>query len=256
MLSETIKEIIEKVPGNIGFYYKDIHTGKTIGFNEQGKFLAASVIKLPILVETLNQIKDGIIEKDMKINITQEDKVPSCGALTYLHNGIEVTIEDIYTLMIVLSDNTATNILINLLGIENINRTMNNLGLTNTRVNRCLYDEVEQKKGKENYFVPEEIGLLLQKAHNGDLIDKDISQEIIRVMKLQLMDSKIPYLLPTDTIVAHKTGEANGITHDVGIIYSKNPFIFCFASNNTNIPIAEDTLRDIALLCYEDSIKN
>jgi beta-lactamase class A len=254
MLKENIEEILKNVPGNIGLYYKNLNTGATIEINEEESYLAASIIKLPILIETLNQIKDGVIRDDMMITLREEDKVPSCGALNYLHNGIEVTIKDLYTLMIVLSDNTATNILINKLGIENINKTMNSLGLKNTRVNRLLYDEMEQKKGKENYFSPKEMGLLLEQIYNGELIHEKISEEIQRIMKLQLMDSKIPYLLPEDTVVAHKTGEATGITHDVGIIYSKNPFILCFASNNTIVPVAEDALRKIALLCYEESI--
>jgi beta-lactamase class A len=254
MLKENIEEILKNVPGNIGLYYKNLNTGATIEINEEESYLAASIIKLPILIETLNQIKDGVIRDDMMITLREEDKVPSCGALNYLHNGIEVTIKDLYTLMIVLSDNTATNILINKLGIENINKTMNSLGLKNTRVNRLLYDEMEQKKGKENYFSPKEMGLLLEQIYNGELIHEKISEEIQRIMKLQLMDSKIPYLLPEDTVVAHKTGEATGITHDVGIIYSKNPFILCFASNNTIISIAEDALRKIALLCYEESV--
>lgn len=254
MLKENIEEILKNVPGNIGLYYKNLNTGGTIEINEEESYLAASIIKLPILIETLNQIKDGVIRDDMMITLMEEDKVPSCGALNYMHNGIEVTIKDLYTLMIVLSDNTATNILINKLGIENINKTMNSLGLKNTRVNRLLYDEMEQKKGKENYFSPKEMGLLLQQIYNGELIHEKISEEIQRIMKLQLMDSKIPYLLPEDTVIAHKTGEATGITHDVGIIYSKNPFILCFASNKTIIPIAEDALKKIALLCYEESI--
>lgn len=254
MLRKNIEQILKDVPGNIGLYYKDLNLGTTIEINEES-YLAASIIKLPILIETLKQIKDGILKDDMLIKLMEEDKVPSCGALNYMHDGIEVTIKDIYTLMIVLSDNTATNILINKLGIENINKTLNNLGFTNTRVNRLLYDEVEQKKGKENYFSPMEIGLLLEEIYNGKLIDKEISEEIERVMKLQLMDSKIPYLLPEETVIAHKTGESTGTTHDVGIIYSENPFILCFASNNTIVPIAEDALRKIALLCYEESIK-
>lgn len=250
---EQIKNILDNVPGKVGFYYKDLKNEKCISFNEDEKFLAASVIKLPILVETLRQIEEGIIEKDMKVKVLKSDKVPSCGALNYLHDEIEVTIEDLYTLMIILSDNTATNMLMNILGIDNVNATVSDTGLSNIKLERLLFDMVAQKKGKENYFSPKGIGELLEKVYNGNMINKDISEEIQRVMKMQLMNSKIPYLLPGDLEVAHKTGEGSVITHDVGIIYSNNPFIFCFASNETNVPIAEDALRRIALLCYEKS---
>ena len=251
---EEIKGILDSVPGKIGFYYKDLKSDKCISFNEDERFLAASIIKLPILVETLRQREEGILEKDMKVKVLKSDKVPSCGALNYLHDEIEVTIEDLYTLMIILSDNTATNMLMNILGIDNVNKTILDLNLSNTKLSRLLYDSQGKKEGKENYFSPKDIGELLERVYKGKMINKYISEEMQRVMKMQLMDSKMPYLLPEDLEIAHKTGEDTGISHDVGIVYSKNPFIFCFASNGTNVPMAEDALRRIALLCYENSL--
>jgi len=249
-MDSQIKEILNKVPGGVGLYYLNLTTGRSITFNEHERFIAASVIKLPIFVETLRQIEDGIISKDMKVKVLASDKVPSCGALNYMHDDLEVTIEDLYTLMIILSDNTATNILINILGMDNINSTMEKLGLSNIIVNRLLFDVAEQKKGKENYFSAKDIGLLLEKIYNEEIINKEACLEIQRVLKMQQLNSKIPHLLPNGLVIGHKTGEDAGITHDVGIIYSENPFILCFASNDTHVPTAEDALRKIALLCY------
>lgn len=254
-MEKKINSIINEVPGKLGFYYKDLIDGLEIGYQENELFIAASVIKIPILIEVLRQIESGKINEDRIVRIEKEDKMPSCGALTYMRDGLEVSIKDLYTLMIIHSDNTATNILINLLGMENINRTLSQLGCKNSKLNRLLFDSLEQEKGKENYISPYEMGYLLEKIYKKDLISKSISQEAERVLKLQRLGSKIPYLLPSHIEIGHKTGEDSGISHDVGIIYSKKPFIYCFTSNDTHVITAENALRHMALICYEESIK-
>ena len=254
-MEKKINSIINEVPGKLGFYYKDLIDGLEIGYQENELFIAASVIKIPILIEVLRQIESGKINEDRIVRIEKEDKMPSCGALTYMRDGLEVSIKDLYTLMIIHSDNTATNILINLLGMENINRTLSQLGCKNSKLNRLLFDSLEQEKGKENYISPYEMGYLLEKIYKKDLISKSISQEAERVLKLQRLGSKIPYLLPSHIEIGHKTGEDSGISHDVGIIYSKKPFIYCFTSNDTHVITAENVLRHMALICYEESIK-
>ena len=156
--------------------------------------------------------------------------------------------------MIVLSDNTATNMLIRALGINNINPILNELGLITTKLNRLLFDYEKHKLGIENYFSPLEIGSILESVYKKNLISEDISLEIEEILKLQQINHKIPYLIPDEIQIAHKTGEDDGITNDVGIVYSKKPFILCFAGNDTDVVQAEDALRRISLLCYENSL--
>lgn len=253
MLLRKIKDILDELPGNIGVYYKDLVSGETFGYNEKEAFMAASVIKLPILVATLHRIKHGKLRKDDLIRLTTEDKVPSCGALNYMHSGLEVSIWDLCHLMIVISDNTATNMLIKHLGMDHINSLLDELGLKTTRVNRLLFDSESSKRGIQNYYSPVEIGSLLDRIYNKELISADVCEDIIDIMKQQQINHKIPHLLPEHVEIAHKTGEDSGITHDVGIIYSKKPFILCFASNKTNVPQAEGALSNIAKLLYDQS---
>jgi beta-lactamase class A len=106
----------------------------------------------------------------------------------------------------------------------------------------------------ENYFSPSEIGDLLENIYRGKLISEDICEEVKEILKLQQINSKIPHLIPGDVEIAHKTGEDDGITHDVGIIFSEKPFILCCASNNTDVVLAEEAIRKISLLCYENSV--
>lgn len=255
MLKNRLKELLDNVPGKVGFYYKDLVTGETIAFHENDSFIAASVIKIPVIIEILKQIEEGKLKESELVEVKKEYKVPSCGALTYMHDGLKVTIKDLYTLMIIHSDNTATNMLIRMAGMENINNTLRGLGLKSTTLNRLLFDTEEQKKGKENYITPFEIGYLLEKTYNKEIISESISEEIERVLKLQRLNHKIPYLLPKNIAIGHKTGEDDGITHDVGIIYSNRPFVFCFASNETDVVKAEEAMREMALICYEESIR-
>lgn len=254
MFFTEIEKIIDKLPGRIGVYYKDLTTGNLFEYNENQAFLAASVIKLPILTAVLSEINGGRLKKDEVLKLSTSDKVPSCGALAYMHSGLEVTIKDLCNLMIILSDNTATNMLIGTLGIQNINNIIEELGLKTTKLNRLLFDSEQQKLGKENYFSPAEIGLLLEQVYKRSLISEEASNEMEEILKLQQINSKIPFLIPENIEIAHKTGEDTGITHDVGIVFSKNPFILCFAANNTDVVLAEEAMRKVALLCYENSL--
>lgn len=252
---QWINDRLDALSGKIGVYYKNLATNETFDYHAEESFLAASVIKLPLLAAVLHEVHEGRMRLDDTIRVRPEDKVPSCGALNYMHSGLEVTILDLCHLMIVISDNTATNILIKRLGYEKIRTIFMAFGLKQTKINRLLFDGDAKRKGIENYFTPKEIGVLLENIHREEVIHPEISRMIIRILKQQQMNHKIPHLLPSTIEVAHKTGESTGITHDVGIIYSKRPFILCFASNDTDVPEAEHTMRLIAKYFYDYSTR-
>lgn len=252
MLENKIINLIEELPGKIGVYYKDLNTGRSFGIHEKEPFLAASVIKLAVLIEAYRQVEESIISFHNIIPVKNEDKVPSCGSLNYMHDGLEVTIKDLCVLMIIQSDNTATNILLRHLGIESVNQTMKTLGYDKTHINRLLFDGKAQLEGKENYFAPEEIGNMLESLWKGKIISQEASLEMINIMKQQQINHKIPYFIPKNISIAHKTGEDSGITHDIALVFARNPFILCFASNETNVQQTESVIREVARLCYEN----
>ena len=97
--------------------------------------------------------------------------------------------------------------------------------------------------------------MLLNNIHEEKLISKNVSKEIKGIMKEQQINHKIPYYIPEEVTILHKTGESDGITHDIGIVYSKNPFIIGFASNETNTQEFEDVIRKISRMLYEKSEK-
>ena len=250
-MRDQLDRIITKLPGQIGLYMKKLN-GESYAFHADEPFEAASVIKLPIMVEAFRQFAAGEISRDQKVIIRKEDKLPSCGALTYMHDGLEVTVLDLVTLMIILSDNTATNLLIELLGMEKINATIDSMGLTGTRLNRKLFRPELSARGIQNYVTARDMGVVLEKLIRGELISQDASREMLTILRNQRLNGKMPFYLHSRGIpVAHKTGEDDGITHDVGVIFAQEPVILCFLSNRTVVPVAERALQEIAAVAVD-----
>lgn len=245
-MKDIILDKLKLVEGKVGFYYKNLITGEIITYQHEEAFEAASVIKIPILIEVYRKIMDGSLHENQIFQVKEDDKLPSCGALTYMHTGLEVTLKDLCTLMIILSDNTATNMLIKLVGMDQINETMRGLGLKKTKVNRLLFDSKQSALGIQNYITPGEIRILLEKMYDGSLISKEASKEMISILMNQRLNGKIPFYITDGTKVAHKTGEDSGITHDVGIVFTKEPFIVCFCSNNVEVPYFERVIQEIS----------
>ncbi|WMJ89390.1 serine hydrolase [Anaerocolumna sp. MB42-C2] len=250
-MKEKLLEQLKSLKGDVSFYYKNLITGEAIGFNEKIPLQAASVIKIPILIEAFLRISEGTIQKEDLFTIKKEDKLPSCGALNYMHDDLNVTFEDLYTLMIILSDNTATNLLIKQLGMDKINYTMQNLGLKQTKLNRLLFDAKQSALGIENYISAGEMGYLLEKMYFGELISPEASLEMLRILKNQRLNGKIPFYIHGRADIAHKTGEDDGITHDVGIVYAPQPFVVCFCSNNVDVPVYERLMQEVTLELVE-----
>ncbi len=244
-MNENILEMIKSIPGKVGFYYKNLITQDTLSFQDDIPLQAASVIKIPILIETFSRLQLKTISKTDIFTINKEDKLPSCGALNYMHDGLQVTLEDLYTLMIILSDNTATNLLIKYLGMEQINTTLKNIGLVHTKLNRLLFDSKQSALGIENYITAGEMGSLLEKMHLGELVSPEASSEMLDILKNQRLNGKIPFFVPGGIKIAHKTGEDSGITHDVAIVYAPQPFIVCFCSNDVDVPRFERLIQDV-----------
>jgi beta-lactamase class A len=156
--------------------------------------------------------------------------------------------------MIIFSDNTATNVLIDLLGMDEINGYINSLGFEKTRLNRKMYDVEKSGRGIQNYITASETGRLLTMMHREELVSEAASRQMISILKNQQLCSKIPFYLQAlseEPEIAHKTGEDRGITHDVGIVYGKVPFLVCFCGNETDTPGFERIMGELSLKLYK-----
>jgi beta-lactamase class A len=199
------------------------------------------------MVEAFRRFEEGTLSPEAVHVLKEEEKMPSCGALNRMHAGLEVSMLDLVDLMIVLSDNTATNILIDILGIENVNATMRAEGLAKSTLRRKLFDAAGHAAGIENHVTALEMGMLLEKMYRGELISEAASAKMIEILKNQKLNGKMPFFLkPMGIASAHKTGEDTGITHDVGIVFARKPFVLCMLSNETEVPVYERLIQDIA----------
>lgn len=244
-MRDIIKKKLDLINGEVGFYYKNLVTKETITYHAEDTFEAASVIKIPIMIEVFRKIENKELDGNEIFQVKKEDKVPSCGALSYMHDGLEVTLKDLCTLMIILSDNTATNMLIKRMGMQSTNETMEILGLTKTKLKRMMFDKKQAALGIQNYISPKEIGTLLEMMYDGILISKEASKEMIAILGNQRLNGKIPFYITDGTKVAHKTGEDTGVSHDIGIVFAREPFIVCFCSNHVNVPGFERVIQEI-----------
>ena len=236
-------EQIKSFPGKIGFYCRYLGEEIVWTHNPDLPLCAASVIKLPIMVTAMRDIAAGALDPDRIVRIEPQMKQPGCGTLTRMHDGLEVTITDLITLMIIVSDNTATNIMIDLLTPEHVNNTMEELGIPGISLLRKMFDYEMSKKGITNRV----IGLLLERMATGTLLGKESDDAMLKILLDQQLNGKLPFFLDSEDIeCAHKTGEDHGITHDVGIIFAEKPFVICMLSNHVEVPAFERLIQDTA----------
>jgi len=243
-----INEIISKaatIPGDVAVWHMDIESGEVHSFAEKKPLVAASVIKLFIMAEAFRRFEDGSLSANEEFIIRPEMKMPSCGALTYMHDGLKVTAMDLVVLMIILSDNSATNILIDRLGIDNINDMIKNvIGAEGCALNRRLFDREASKRGIQNYITAAGVGRFLKLVWDRQLVSAEASEKMLSIMLDQRLNGKIPFFLDCD--VAHKTGEDDGTTHDAAIVFAEHPFILVMLSNNVSVPEYERFMQDTA----------
>lgn len=225
---DRIKDHMKKYDMNYSISIKNFKTGEAFNVNESVAVTSASTIKVFIMAEALRQIKrkGGQFSLNNRISILKDDKVPY-SIITMLDPENTYTIKDLITLMIVQSDNTATNILIDLLGIDNINLFLKSLGYKNTVLQRKMMDIEARRKGFDNMTSAKELTDFMELLYKGKIVDEKSSKMMIEIMKLQLDNSMMRLFIPDEVVIAHKTGELDCIDHDTGIVYTgKGDYVF------------------------------
>lgn len=240
---ECIRQEMEQIPGHTGFYYKNLVTGVEYSVRADEAFGAASVIKFPLFLHVLERASAGCFSMSDKLTVTMDDKVPICGALTLFTEDVEVDIRTLCRLMISISDNTATNCLIKYCTIDAIGRGLQNMGLEKTVLHRRLFDRAASEAGIQNSICPAEIGMLLEKVYREEFVSAEVCKEVIDTLMLQQVDHKLNGKICGEVNIAHKTGEDDQLSNDVGIVYAKEPFVICFAGHDTDVYRWEDLMR-------------
>lgn len=229
----AIFELLSELEGSVSLFIQDLDSGETLEIDPERVFPSASVIKIPMLALLLRDVQQGRVDWTARRRIDPANRVGGTGILCELNPDYEPTVEELATLMIVLSDNIATNEIMDIVGIERVNGFCRELGCPNTRLMRKMLDFEAIKKGYNNYMCAGETGRLLVRIANEEFVNAEASRTIMRIMERQQCRNKLPALLPTipnyaseevkrniqdgSVLVANKTGELVGIQHDVGI---------------------------------------
>ena len=227
MLDKEILNLIDFNKIKYAFVIKNLKTGEKFVYNENVIVPSASLIKIPIMMETLRQVKEGKLLLAQRIVVQDNIKVPF-SILNLLESGNSYSLKDVLTLMIIQSDNTAANILMDIVGMKNVNNYIRSLGLKNTVLQRKMMDVNARKEGRENITTAMDMAKLLEIIYKGNKDNNPYSLIMKNILKNQLDNSMMRLYIPDDITIAHKTGDLDGISHDVGIVYLENvDYILC-----------------------------
>jgi len=221
-LHQKIEDILATYTGRWGIVVVNQVTGTRLELNPDMVFPSASMIKVPIMYEVMRQAVAGTVDLDESLVVTSDSRVGGAGILQELRPDIAMTVRELVTLMIVLSDNTATNMLIDLVGMDAVNKTMADLGLQSTLLRRRMMDFDAALAGKENQTSAADLALLFNIIYNSQGVPQESSTLMLDILKRQQVRDKLPFYLPEETVLANKTGTLPGIEHDGGILFLPN----------------------------------
>jgi beta-lactamase class A len=224
----AVRDTEAGLDGILGLALKDLKTGKTFLINEREVFPQASSIKIAILLEAFKQAEEGRLQLDEFIALEESRKVAGSGVLYYLGRpSLRLSVRDTAVLMVVLSDNTATNLLIDKVGMEAVNKRLDVLGLAKTRLRRKMMDLKAAAEGRENVSTPLEMMTLLEKLWKGDVLKEPYRKDLLEILTIP-KDSPLRAGVPEGIAVAEKPGELEAVRCDSGIVQlTWRPYVIC-----------------------------
>ena len=251
---KTVSAFTGNANEELSYIIKDLRYPQLFAeYNPDKKVIAASVIKIPILAAVMKAIAERKISLKQTVAISKKDVDGGSGVIKTMKLPATLTVEELLNLMITRSDNTATNEVIDLLGMQYLNEEFKKLGLKQTVLNRHMMDFVSRRKGRENYTSSQDIAMLLDQMYNGKLVSSRASKKMLSLLKQQQVNDRIPVYLPETIEVAHKTGLERSVVHDAGIVFTpKGDYLICMLIENVKeYKTAKKYIADTALLVYK-----
>ena len=227
-LDDQVKALVASFKGRVTLYAKNLDTGETYALNADERVRTASTIKIAVMIEAFARVNEGKAKWTDQVVLTKEKKVSGSGILSELLDGLHLTLRDAVNLMMMLSDNTATNLVLDVLTTDAVNARMESLAFKNIKINRKVMSGGESQAGKDpenkkyglGFATPHEMVLVMEKLERGEIISPAVSKEMIELMKREQARYAIGRSL-WDLPMASKYGALDRLRSAIGIIYSK-----------------------------------
>jgi len=250
---KQLREISTNLNGIMGIAAKDLISGEEILLNENLIFPQASSIKIPILIELYKQAEAGKIGLNRKLALGEKAKVGGSGVLKELgDNSVEMGMRDYAVLMILVSDNTATNLIIDLVGMNNVNQSLKSWGLEKTELRRKMMDIRAAARDDENISTPREAMILLEKLYREELLNEKHTADVIEILK-KPKPTAIRKLLPSNIQIADKPGGVEAAVCCNGIVYLPHrPYVVCLMTKYLKSEEeGDEAIAQASLLIYD-----
>ncbi|MFO0959946.1 MAG: serine hydrolase [Isosphaeraceae bacterium] len=238
-LESRLRPLIDAHKGKVAVAVKHLETGEAFAFHDRDPMPTASLIKFPVMIEAYRQAAGKAVDLAAFTVLRKEDKVPGSGILTAnFSEGSTLALRDAVRLMIVFSDNTATNLVLDKIGIPSTAATMEKMGYPDTKIHSKVYrrdtsafPERSKEFGLGSTTAADMIGLF-EKLHKGELVSPEASREMTEILKACDDQNKFPRFLPQGTKVAFKTGSVDAARTAAGILYTPGgPVAVCVLTN-------------------------
>jgi beta-lactamase class A len=264
-MQASIERTTRSVNATWGIHVKSLETGEEIAIDADRQMETMSTIKIPLMVEAFEQIKAGKFALTDTYTFVQADSQPGTGTIQRLDPGAVMTVKDLITMMIIVSDNTATEVLYRMVGgPEAVNRRMDALGLPHTRamnVPSRWFPSLRSAPTTEQFYregkypfgltTPREMGRLLEMMERGTLVDRSSSDLMLRIMRGQLYRTRIPRYL-TGYTIPHKTGDfLPYVGDDVGMLEAPGRTIIISVFTGNHFGSGEALENAIGLVAKE-----
>ncbi|MEO6835352.1 MAG: serine hydrolase [Candidatus Tumulicola sp.] len=255
-LRHDVRTLAARLPAPSALEIFDLSTGYHMGVNAGASMPAASTIKIPVMVEVFRQLQAGHFDLEHRVTLREGDKDPGSGVLSDASAGSTYSVSELLEKMIDISDNTATNMLIRLVGRHRINKSMLELGLEHTH----LADDIRTQGWgirRQLRTSPADLVRLLALMAHRQLVDEWSSSEMISILEQDQYNTLLPEPLPDDVPIAHKTGSFFDTLNDAGIVYASDaPYVI--AVMTTSLPsqdLGRTFIRSISRLAYTDEVR-
>jgi len=253
-LEAAIRETDKSLDGVLGVYVLDLTTGNSIASNADEVFPTASTIKIAILAELFHQAQQGKLNLNETYTLQSSDLVGGSGIASTLTPGAtKLTLRDVAALMISVSDNSMANVIINRVGMDNVNALLDSLGFTHTRLRRKMMDIKAAAEGRENTSTPREICQFLEALYRGKVLNKQFTEDFFSLLSMRKESQYLVRNLPEDLRVANKPGELEGVRNDCGVVFTgKRPYVICVMSTYVRHEReASDTIAKISFAAWQ-----